>query len=613
MKKVISFLTGVAIYVVAIYFLTGYGNRNSHRSINQITVEQFQKNFIQSLQPLEIFKNYTFVFYGSMGLPGTFIEKGGLTQYDVKEIEKKENPASWIVHGGYSADEPEVFASFRHFYDPTEPAGNRYLHNHLDAAGSLNPKIDHLKWAVDHSEHQYNWKNTKASVVAALTSYDKSSRDKNMAFAWRGLGEALHMIADMGCPAHVRDDAHAAENYTGFKLGSPDPYEEIIEELAEEGLATVYKAGKLDIAYRDSFRRADNIEDIASILARYTNQNFFTNQTISGKNIVPLIHPEKTYSSPKLEQCTYDEKDMVYKKSISGNEVLMCTDKRYNLIGMKVKGYPKIDKECAVSQAQALLPQIVEAGTNVMRIFIPNLKVVIDSYDEQNERIKGRVVHTADKEYPSVIKYKGPVSIISKKKLNKITEVECENGIFDVKIDKSDFSGIDWEKYGIFGEIEFGGIQVKSEPYTQAPLKTVKSIGIQAFWKTTFTETINGKTTSTSGEDMAVLTFNSVTTSGNTITGTYSSNGLNASLVLTMSGTNLQSFKFEKTSRGKMLLEGGYMKGENMSGVSGLSFEGITHEVITKYDYNETSENYLKVANKINQDNTEKIKILLWY
>jgi hypothetical protein len=260
-----------------------------------------------------------------------------------------------------------------------------------------------------------------------------------------------------------------------------------------------------------------------------------------------------------------------------------------------------------------LLPQIVEAGTNVMRIFIPNLKVVIESYDEQNERIKGRVVHTPDKEYPSAIKYKGPVSIISKKKLNKITEVECENGIFDVKIDKSDFSGIDWEKYGIFGEIEFGGIQVKSEPYTQAPLKTVKSIGIQAFWKTTFTETINGKTTSTSGEDMAVLTFNSVTTSGNTITGTYSNNGLNASLVLTMSGTNLQSFKFEKTSRGKMLLEGGYMKGENMAGVSGLSFEGITHEVITKYNYNETSENYLKVANKINQDNTEKIKILLWY
>jgi len=470
MKNIKYTLLGMLSYVIIHILLVSYGNASSHRNINSIVVEKFVSKYINSLFPPEAIKNYLFVMNGYGSLTGTFVYTGGLTQFAVNEMDASLNPARWIVHGGYSADEPEIFASFRHFYDPTEKEGNRYLHNHLDAIGSvsdINPKIDHLEWAKNHSEHQYNWENGKASIVSALTNSDKDFRDKEMAFAWRALGETLHMIADMGCPAHVRDDAHAAESFTGYKLGSPDPYEEIMEDISTaEGLADIYGKGKLDLNLQSKFKSAKTLDEIAIALATYTNQNFFTTQTISGSDIVPLIHPEKIYASPKLDQCEYDPVDFMYSKNISGNEVLMCTDLKYSWGIFKGRGYPYIDKKCTYSQAQALLPQIVEAGINTMRIYIPELKVQITEFDQEENILKGKVMHKTNSEYPREIKYNGPITIYNAKNMKKLIEVECEAGKFETEVKKLKFFSVNWDKYGVYAQIEFGKIYVKSEPYT---------------------------------------------------------------------------------------------------------------------------------------------------
>ena len=101
-----------------------------------------------------------------------------------------------------------------------------------------NPHIDGVQWALgtpgDHStgiqDHQYTWERGKLWIQMALKETNENKKNEYMAGAWRSLGETLHMIADNGCPPHVRNDAHPSPlwNNNSF-FGNPDPYEEIID------------------------------------------------------------------------------------------------------------------------------------------------------------------------------------------------------------------------------------------------------------------------------------------------------------------------------------------------------------------------------------------------
>lgn len=489
MKNIKYLFLGALTYVLVVLAFSNYGNVYSHREINQLAINKFQDNFIRSAYPLDRFKNYIFVFYGSHKYKSNFISEGGL--FTTEEISNDLNPGQWIVHGGYSADEPEVFASFRHFYDPTRPRYDKYLHNLLDDfdhEGVIeNPRIDHLDWAKDHPEHAYSWENGKVAIIRALQHADQDVKETEMAFAWRALGETLHMIADMGCPAHVRDDAHAAEPFTGWKLGSPDPYEELMVDIArQEGLKKLHDAGKVDLDLKGQFANAKTLDEIAIPLAEYTNRNFFTTQTISGDGVKPIIHDENFYESPKLDDCTYDPIAYNYTKNISGNEVIMCRDLKYKLGIFQNRGYPYIDKKATYSQAQALLPQVVEAGAHTMRLFIPQLKVEILEYDDKEKILKGRVKHTTDSEYTKEIKYNGLLTIYNQKTKKTLLKIDCEDGKFEEEIKPSKFSGVDWDNYGIFADIQFGGIFIKSDPFkanieTDTDLSKYTSVEVDYF------------------------------------------------------------------------------------------------------------------------------------
>jgi len=119
-------------------------------------------------------------------------------------------------------------------------------------------------------EHNYTWEIGKKYMKAALEEVNQDKRDKYMAKAWRSLGETLHMIADNGCPPHVRNDAHP--------LGNVDPYEEYFEATD----IRMFNTGKIPVSLRESFRKLKTTRKIAHELAVFTNQNFFTNETISG-------------------------------------------------------------------------------------------------------------------------------------------------------------------------------------------------------------------------------------------------------------------------------------------------------------------------------------------
>ena len=497
-KKLIYDSLRYAFLVSLGLLFSSYGNERSHRSINQYIVESFVNRYSKFEANLPRFKNYVFNFDKGT-FSGDYISHSGLfhaedyakfiqeqSSYyeefkkrlainasDAAEYfdfqhptyeEKRGNKTAkdWIIHGGYSADVPEVHASLRHFYDPTKPANKRYLTDEANNAVMKklqsylsNPEINGVDWALgDQSglgvtEHNYSWESGKKYIQGALEEPDPDKRNKYMAKAWRSLGETLHMIADNGCPPHVRNDAHP--------LGNVDTYEEMVEQMN----ISQFKNGSVPGYMKNKFNDKNmTARKIAHELAVFTNENFFSNETISGTDrkgnkIIPVAHPSDKYSSPKISKSDYIFRDQCYHKKI-GNEkidVLMCTDKFYFWQYNITSYYPYIDEACVKSQANVLIPTIIEAGTNVMKWFIPELKIVINSIDDQGN-IDGEIAHKTDNEYKNKINYNGPVYIQTITFEDQIT-LTAKNGKFNGKINVSNSP--------FFAQIEFGGIQVRSE------------------------------------------------------------------------------------------------------------------------------------------------------
>jgi hypothetical protein len=142
---------------------------------------------------------------------------------------------------------------------------------------------------------------------------------------------------------------------------------------------------------------------------------------------------------------------------VSSTGIKQCTD-RYYLANMIPKYCePFVDIFCVQSQAKVLVPNLVEAGANVIKLFIPQLNVEINSLEKGV--IKGRISHTTDNEYLQEILYTGKVTLEIKNSSNKLIdekEADAMNGVFEknLKLAKG-------EK--VCAKIEFGGVEVRSE------------------------------------------------------------------------------------------------------------------------------------------------------
>ncbi|MBL0333948.1 MAG: hypothetical protein IPP73_01040 [Chitinophagaceae bacterium] len=225
-------LTGITLLV----FFSSYGNKQVHPGLNSKMVLKFLDRNNKGDYSMPEFRKYKF-YFDKIELQGQGITKDGLFSdqdetaasrgfgfFLSSEGKKTMTVSQWIAHGGMAADVPEVPASLRHFYDPTRPVGERYLTDITNAKilGTLqkyvlsNPHTDGVQWALgkpgDISEgaqdHKFTWEHGKIWMEMALREPDARKKDGYMALAWRALGETLHMIADNGCPPHVRNDAH---------------------------------------------------------------------------------------------------------------------------------------------------------------------------------------------------------------------------------------------------------------------------------------------------------------------------------------------------------------------------------------------------------------------
>ena len=269
MKRAIYSLVVLILIGAEFSKVFGYGNVAMHPAINQVIVSEFKNRlnvYKSNYTQFQKFNNY-FVSFDISTYSGPEVTRGG---YYVITTENRSNTASqWIVKGGFSADEPEIAASLRHFYDPVMNEGYLFLTDTGGNPSFNNPWINAVFWAFDGTDPRGNnlwtWNQGKNYMVQAIQSTDKVKKEEYMAQAMRCLGEVLHNTADMGLPAHVRNDAHGGWGPIGGRI---DPYENITSGRSD--WAATYGVNACDPELASYFRAATNAKNVNMYLARFT-------------------------------------------------------------------------------------------------------------------------------------------------------------------------------------------------------------------------------------------------------------------------------------------------------------------------------------------------------
>lgn len=296
------------------------------------------------------------------------------------DIKKQKNIKDWIIGGGYSADEPEGPSALVHFYDPMAPEGKRYLTDqqavvlflkYMKTSLNDNPTTDARDWGLkDLSNNleaygsnfvqEYSYDDAKKNLLKALAS--RENGNEYYGRAWRGVGETLHMISDMTVPAHVRNDGHAE------KLGDSDPYEsttnwEHVNKYAGNSPAS--------LQYRQS------INGLMHDVALYTNNNFFSKDTIPGQKMSAT-----QYSLPEITKMA-----VIKEGSLKG--YLRDSDGRLAVAPNKwfdwtFHGHTyAINPKVRDAQQEILIPTAVRSSAAVLDRFLPRFEVTM-SYSPEN-------------------------------------------------------------------------------------------------------------------------------------------------------------------------------------------------------------------------------------
>lgn len=188
-----------------------------------------------------------------------------------------------------SIDEDTDPRWINHFYDPE--SGDGWTGEHLGPHGretvqgvsntlvAMNfTPLPAPKWAEDQEAQNkfidYGWNHTWQKAI-----YDYANGREKEAF--ESLGYVLHLIEDMSVPDHTRNDSHP------HVFGDPgSPYEE---------WAKIYTNNhKLDTAEKLTGEKAtmpqfSNLKEAFDYTAKYSNENFFSEETIAdGKYTKPI-------------------------------------------------------------------------------------------------------------------------------------------------------------------------------------------------------------------------------------------------------------------------------------------------------------------------------------
>ena len=160
------------------------------------------------------------------------------------------NDIEWLTQGTIEEDEP-ITRAFNHFYNPLNRQG-------LKIAG-IKLGLSSPEWLFN-SVKQSSSEGGDCSWQTAVNAYKNNDKPKGL----RCLGHALHLLEDVGVPAHTRNDQHA--------FGDP------FEEWAK------YNNPLVPLEINDLQPICNKADDCIVEFATWVNRNFFSKDTITNKD-----------------------------------------------------------------------------------------------------------------------------------------------------------------------------------------------------------------------------------------------------------------------------------------------------------------------------------------
>lgn len=250
---------------------------------------------------------------------------------DNPELDISQNEIEWMRQGAINEDTPARWIN--HFYDPVHNTGWSGKHfgylspeEGLYEGESMAPKpaIASIDW-VTNQEYQsvYGRQYGNQTWQKALKMYVNG--DSKAAFT--ALGHILHLIEDSSVPDHTRNDTHAD------LYGDPgSPYEKYSKEYTNSN------QNKLNIAENlknDSLFDFSTIQDAFNHLTNYSNNNFFSEDTISNDE---FKLPDMISLGSKMENIDnekvlflYDHQKQVYLAVLQDGKKYSIDDKVFIL------------------------------------------------------------------------------------------------------------------------------------------------------------------------------------------------------------------------------------------------------------------------------------------
>ncbi|UCD29781.1 MAG: hypothetical protein JSV03_04665 [Planctomycetota bacterium] len=444
-------LLGIAAFLTILFVIPpawGWHHQTAHKAINSNAVQLFQSTF----------ESHSSKYARSSWLPdylctgtavilpgGTSIVEGDLT-FSVSE---------WIIEGGYYADEPEWTMALRHFYDPFSSNGVTYLTDTVPD-GWGNPNVDAKTWALNHPENLDSWEEALLSYRLSM-EVDDEERDRDLARAFRGLGETLHLLADMVQPAHVRNDSH--------------PRDEPVEDTVRVKHVNKYGLNSPDPAVSI---QGKSIEELFDILATFTSTRFYSCDSIYdvASGVMPR-NDETPPANPQFSDMTLW--DATYYATFSVGSIPMIQETLLGYIlrtmGEPISSYSWcVPTAFADEQASVLIPIATNVGAAAIDRFLPtiDLQMTLSSATDGQVKVEGEMVHLIDNDPEwsklgqGAIKYNGP-GVLMRSDGKKLADVTFNDGTMEPLTVTVQDEGDD-SQHIVYLQVDAGARQFKSKP-----------------------------------------------------------------------------------------------------------------------------------------------------
>ena len=299
----------------------------------------------------------------------------------VPNAKGKMSAIAWLVAGSVVADVPSSHAN-NHFLDPRS---GKSLSTAGRSMGKMVTGVSKISKVRAGGEPANLWWKSSSNAMSfvgfgdqfrkAVRSTTLGERQRHLAGTLLAAGSMLHVLQDMGSPAHVRNDLAAQEEQISPNFHDRGSRFERIAALAFGRLGIPRAKTTPTLPTLDGHFSNAAATGLADIIERSYFSAFTLPKTTSVKRDAgsSVFREAIIKRLRRPEPAPHSRLDMVAARNSSGatwrNEDGVCLT-RYRLQLAKVKFW--IDDQCALEQLEAILPTVAGYGSNFLQALFPD-------------------------------------------------------------------------------------------------------------------------------------------------------------------------------------------------------------------------------------------------